>query len=315
MKIAVIDLGTNTFHLMLAELAGGEINVVRKIKEPVRIGEGGLRDGWITPEAQRRALSTLATFKEHIVDFGAEKVFATATSAIRSADNGMDLIRMIKEVTDIDVRIISGQEEATLIFGGVRRAVNLSKGTFLIMDIGGGSIEFIISKNGEPMWMESFEIGGQRLIDLFHKNDPISFDEIENLENYFERHLEPLHKACEVFKPTTLLGASGTFDTLSEIYCHEQNLEPSDSPDLRLSLGAYQQLHAELITKTRGERLAIPGMIEMRVDMIVAASVLISYLIRRYDLTSLKGSGYALKEGVLFDILDHLGDSKGIKVR
>lgn len=309
MKIAVIDMGTNTFHLLLAQVTGESYATLHKTREVVRIGEQGLRDGWISLDAQTRTLNTLIKFKQLIEQEGVDKIYATATSAIRNAANGMDLIRMIKETTDIDVRIISGQEEATLIFGGVRKAVDLSKGSFLIMDIGGGSIEFIISKHGDVMWMESFEIGGQRLIDGFHDNDPITFDEIQNLEAFFEKSLKSLHDACEVFKPNCLVGASGTFDTLSDIYQKAHNLT-NTSEDLPLDLDYYHQLHADLITLNREQRLAIPGMIEMRVDMIVVASVLISYVIRRYDLTDFKGSAFALKEGVLYDILDNLNSEK-----
>lgn len=315
MKIAVIDMGTNTFHLLIAEVNEGEVITLHKERTVVRIGQNGLRDGWITLEAQTRALTALNNFRIKIDEHGIQKIYATATSAIRSAANGLELIQMIKDTTDIDVKIISGQEEANFIFGGTRRAVDLAKGSFLIMDIGGGSIEFIIAKNGEAMWMESFEIGGQRLIDNFHENDPITFGEIQNLENYFEKSLENLHEACRVFKPTILVGSSGTFDTLSEIYCQEKGIVSESTADLPISLDHYHELHARLITLTRDERMAIPGMIEMRVEMIVVASVLISYVMRRYDLTDLKASAYALKEGVLFHILESLQGSKVFKMK
>lgn len=314
MRIAVIDMGTNTFHLLIAEVNGTSYSVLHKERAVVRIGHQGIQDGWIALDAQTRALNTLVEFKKRTKEFNVARIFATATSAIRSAANGLDLVRMIKETTDIDVKIISGQEEATHIYHGARRAVDISSGSYLIMDIGGGSIEFIIAKDGEAMWMESFEIGGQRLIDEFHKNDPITFGEIENLENYFEKTLARLHEACITFQPTTLLGCSGTFDTLSSIYCKETGKpEDQDATDLPISMDHYHELHSRLITYNRGERLAIAGMIEMRVDMIVVASVLISYLLRRYDLSEMRASAYALKEGVLYDILDHLDDSKSIK--
>ncbi len=313
MRIAIIDMGTNTFHLLIAELTGESYSVLHKERAVVRIGQQGIQEGWIALDAQTRTLTALVEFKRQTEKFGVERIFATATSAIRSAANGLDLVRMIKETTDIDVKIISGQEEAYHIYHGARRAVDISKGTYLIMDIGGGSIEFIITKAGEAMWMESFELGGQRLIDEFHKNDPITFGEIENLELYFEKSLDKLHEACKTFQPTILLGCSGTFDTLSDIYCKEAAIQAdSSATDLPISLDHFLELHARLITLNREERLAIPGMIEMRVDMIVVASVLISYLLRRYDLSDMKASAYALKEGVLYDILD---DLKGFMVK
>lgn len=311
-KISVIDLGTNTFHLLIAEYVDGKLEVRHKERIAVRIGKGGLNDGWITLDAQQRALETMVNFKRLSDDYQVDRIFATGTSAIRNAANGLDLIKMIHDLTSIDVKIISGQEEATLIFEGAKRAVDLANGCHLIIDIGGGSIEFIISKKGESLWMESFEIGGQRLMDNFHKNDPVTFAEIEELEHYLEETLQPLHKACETFVPNTLVGCSGTFDTLSDIYCRKTNQSNEGLTDLPVTLEFYHQLHSDLITMTRDQRSKIPGMIELRVDMIVVASVLISYLIRRYDLNDMKASAYALKEGVLFNILDNLGQNKKV---
>jgi exopolyphosphatase/guanosine-5'-triphosphate,3'-diphosphate pyrophosphatase len=316
MKIAIIDMGTNTFHLLIAEVNGNVFEILHKEREAVRVGEEGLHDGWIPLEAQKRALNALAHFKSVSDQHGVAKIFATATSAIRSAANGLDLVQMIKDTTDIDVKIISGTEEANYIFNGVKKAMKDLNGTSLIMDIGGGSIEFIIVKDGEAMWMQSFEIGGQRLIENFHKTDPITFGEIQDLETYFEKSLKKLHEACRVFKPTSLIGSSGTFDTLSDIYGAEGGIFRDESAtELPLSLDHFYEIHKELITKTREERLAIPGMIEMRVDMIVVASVLITYIISRYDLENLRGSAYALKEGVMMSILDLLRDQDKSKVQ
>jgi len=155
------------------------------------------------------------------------------------------------------------------------------------------------------MWMESFEIGGQRLMDKFHKHDPITSAEISELENYLDEKLGLLHEACRVFNPDTLIGSSGTFDTLSDMYRIEEGLERDpESAELPLSIQRYHLTHQQLITKTRSERLAIPGMIEMRVDMIVVASVLISYVLKRCNIHHFRGSAYALKEGVLLNILE-----------
>jgi len=311
MKIAVIDMGTNTFHLLIAQVNGDSFEVIHKERAVVRVGKSGLKDGWIDLDAQKRALSTLSSFKKKIDELGIDKIYATATSAIRNAANGLDLVEMIKDTTDIDVKIISGQEEANYIFYGVKRALELGEGASLIMDIGGGSIEFIIAKDGEALWMESFEIGGQRLIDDFHKNDPITSEEIDNLHNYFERSLEKLHEACRVFKPTTLIGSSGTFDTLSDIHRIALGRESDPtSVDLPITMDSYHSIHEQLMAKDESARLEIPGMIPMRVNMIVVASVLISYILEKYNLTDLRASGYALKEGVLLSILDNVKDVK-----
>jgi exopolyphosphatase / guanosine-5'-triphosphate,3'-diphosphate pyrophosphatase len=305
MRIAVIDMGTNTFHLLIAAVDGTSFSVLHKERVAVKIGEKGINDGWITVDAQKRALITLQNFRATIDTFDVKEIYATATSAVRNAANGQDMVAMIKDTTGIDVRIITGVEEALFIYNGVRKAVKLGNEPVLIMDIGGGSIEFIIASEGEILWLDSFEIGGQRLVERFQHHDPIIEHEIETLNGYFRLQLEKLRLACEQFKPRVLVGCSGTFDTLSDIYRIENGLERDlGETQLPITLEAFHKIHNMLIVKDRSERLEIPGMIEMRVDLIVVASILIRYVLEAYAIQDLKISAYALKEGVLLSILE-----------
>ncbi len=307
MKIAVIDMGTNTFHLLIASVQSADFKVLYKEKTAVRIGKGGISEGRITQEAEKRALKALRRFRETIDIEKVDKVFATATSAIRNAINGLELIKRIKEQTDINVRVISGNQEAEFIYGGVRKALDLGKGTSLIMDIGGGSIEFIIGNQKDLLWRRSFEIGGQRLIDKFHKNDPITTEEIKDLEDYLDDQLTELFITASKYDINTLVGSSGTFDTLSDIYRMKQDLEKSpDTTEFPLPMSEYPAIVEEIIAKNRSARLEIPGMIPLRVDMIVVAVVLINFIINKLQLSNIRVSAYALKEGVLLDILEQL---------
>ena len=145
----------------------------------------------------------------------------------------------------------------------------------MIIDIGGGSVEFIIGNQKSIQWMHSFEIGAQRLMDQFHTHDPISRREIKSLESFLGRQLVSLASAMEQYHPKTLVGSSGTFDTLSHIHCLKQGLKKSDNPEQPLSVAGFKEIHNELVVKDRAERLKLPGMIEMRVDMIVVACCLI----------------------------------------
>src|SRR5690606_1328820 len=133
--------------------------------------------------------------------------------------NGSSLANEITSVTGIPIRIISGNEEADLIFAGIRDGLDLGSSPNLVIDIGAGSVEFIIGDQKEIFWKQSFEIGGQRLLEKFHKHDPIHGEEIAALNDYFATTLRPLRSALEKLHPNTLVGSSGTFDTLSEIYC------------------------------------------------------------------------------------------------
>ncbi|MEP1033717.1 exopolyphosphatase [Ekhidna sp.] len=307
MNVAVIDLGTNTFHLLLAKAEANSHEIFHRERKAVKIGEKGINKGEITKEAWERAMAALIDFKTTIDAHDIKQVFATATSAMRNASNGSDLVAEIKNQTGIEIEVISGLREAELIHFGASKALDFGVDKNLIMDIGGGSIEFIIADQDKAYWMQSFEIGGQRLVEKFHKADPITSAEIEKLYTYFDAELEPLINVCIAHQPNTLIGCSGTFDTLSDIYSEENNIiRKEESTEYPFSIDAFRNIYQQLITKNRVERLAIPGMIEMRVDMIVVACILVSYLIEKLQLEEVRVSAYALKEGILYDVLDHL---------
>ena len=163
-RIAVIDLGTNTFHLFIVEVKEGAINTLYREKIAVKIGKNGISKGRISSAAKKRALHTLRIFKTIIDQFEVASVKGVATSAIRSAKNGQELLDEIEASTAIKIEIISGDREAELIFYGVKSTGRLNGTPNLVMDIGGGSVEFIIGNDQEIFWKQSFEIGAQRLI-------------------------------------------------------------------------------------------------------------------------------------------------------
>ncbi|MFT7283188.1 MAG: exopolyphosphatase/guanosine-5'-triphosphate,3'-diphosphate pyrophosphatase, partial [Cyclobacteriaceae bacterium] len=300
-------------HLMIVEINGGDFTVLYKEKAAVRLGKGGINKGLITEDAWERAISTLIRFTKVIEDHEAAEIFATATSAVRNAGNGQELVDAIKATTGIDTRIISGLEEASYIYYGVQKALDIGDEPALIMDIGGGSIEFIIANMTEVYWLESFEIGGQRMMEIHHQNDPITDHEIKNLEEYLSSNLIRLFEAVEKFKPTTLIGSSGTFDTLSEIYQNKTGTSVgAEATEFPFTIAAFKDIFQDLVVKSRKERLDIAGMIPLRVDMIVVASVLINFIIKSFDIQSIRVSAYALKEGVLLKTVDSLTSHKSI---
>ena len=304
--LAVIDLGTNTFHLLVAEVGQTSMEILHKEKQSVKIGEGGISHGIISDAAGKRALNTLKEFRATMDHFGVDQLLAFATSAFRNARNREELLGEIQRETGIAIQVISGSQEADYIYQGVTHALELGAQDNLIMDIGGGSVEFVIANQDRIHWKESYEIGAQRLMDKFHYHDPIYPQEIQNLESFLDRELSTLVTAMEQFNPRVLIGSSGTFDTLSEIYCLDQGITPDHGPERRLSLKGYQEIHQRIISKNRSQRLQIPGMIAMRVDMIVVASSLIHYLLDRFRLDGIRVSAYALKEGVLFESIDQI---------
>lgn len=306
-RLALIDLGTNTFHLLITELAPGQApQTLVKLKEPVKLGEGGISRGEIAPAAYQRALNTLSYFRELINEHEVNQVRALATSALRVAANGQQFIGDVATQTGIRIEVISGDREAELIYYGVRSALELGPEKSLLVDIGGGSVEFIICDADQIYWKKSFEIGAQRLMDKFLITDPMEEHAIEAEKLFLQENLGPLAQAIATFKPVTLIGSSGTFDTLCDINSLKNGIDRQldSSPEAELSLSCFYEIYEELLRKNHDERLAIPGMLEMRVDMIVVAIILIDYILENYSLNKIRVSAYALKEGMLSQMLN-----------
>lgn len=302
--VAVIDLGTNTFHLLIAEMQATSHRIIHREKVAVKLGRGGINQNVIKPDAIERAVMALKKFKNTIQHFRVTQVQAFGTSALRNAANAKEVIEAIQSATQIDVLVISGDEEAFFIYRGVQSSMDMGEDPSLVMDIGGGSVEFIVANRSKIFWKKSFEIGGQRLLERFQKHDPIAPEEILELNQFFKSSLGELLDAIQKFKPSTLIGSSGTFDTLSEIYCIQKSLvfseEDSETP---LTLESFHVIYQELISKNRAERMQIPGMIEMRVDMIVVACCLVKYILEAHSFKDIRVSTYALKEGVLANMI------------
>jgi exopolyphosphatase / guanosine-5'-triphosphate,3'-diphosphate pyrophosphatase len=303
-KAAVIDMGTNTFHLLLVEICGESFETIYKEKIPVKIGEGGISQRTILPEAQKRAFHTLGHFHNLIQGEQISEVAAFATSAVRNAANGLDFVTTVQQRYGFPVHIIDGDREAELIYKGIKLSGSLNEECSLMMDIGGGSVEFIIGNDNEILWKQSFEIGGQRMLDLFHYHDPILVEEIDKLNAYLGEKLHHLTKAITCYKPSRFVGASGTFDTLTDMYLARENETKLKSNHVySIPVSEFHSIATMLLTLNKAERLQIKGMIPMRVDMIVVASCLITYILRHISPKRLHCSTYSLKEGVIAELI------------
>lgn len=305
-RLALIDMGTNTFHLLIADVAPGRPPHVRlRTRTHVKLGEGGISEGRLAEAAQQRAIKALRAFREEVDLHGVSEhdIRAVATSAVRVANNGAAFLAEVFAQTGIRVEVIEGGQEAELIWAGVREAVPLGDGPpSLLMDIGGGSVEFIIANQRDIFWKQSFEIGAQRLLDQFFWRDPITPTEIAAEEAYLAGVLAPLTAAVARYRPTTLVGASGSFDTFCDLEAARRGEARSldnPPPESALSLDAFRHHFGQLKTLDHAARVALPGMTPLRADMIVVAGVLIDWCLRTYGLTAVRVSAWALKEGLL----------------
>jgi exopolyphosphatase/guanosine-5'-triphosphate,3'-diphosphate pyrophosphatase len=302
-RIAILDLGTNTFHLLIADFTSGIPEVVFRDRAAVKLGMGGINQNRITEDAWQRALIALQGFQASIGRHGCSRTIAIGTSALRCAENAKAFVDLVKSDLGITIDVISGDREAELIFRGVAAAVHPGSDPALVVDIGGGSVECIIGTRQSILWRHSFEIGGQRLLERFHRHDPLPQGELEELEHYLTEALSPLWAALKIYSPHFLIGASGTFDTLSEIHCIRAGLpyEPG-APESPLTIESFYSILPDLTSRDRARRMLIPGMIEMRVDMIVVTSHLIRVILQQHPFSGIRVSSYSLKEGVLFSV-------------
>lgn len=302
-KVAVLDLGTNTFNLLLVKITPSAYYIFRDEKIPVKIGEDGINQGIITEKAQQRALNALNIYKNIIEKEKVSKIYGYATSAFRNAKNGEQFKQLIEQKTGLSIDIISGDLEADFIYKGVKTALDVGGDPSLVMDVGGGSVEFVICNRDKIFWKHSFDIGAQRLLDWFHQFDPIPVKEVHKLDDFFSQKLHPLKEQIDIYKPNCLIGSSGTFDTLSEMYQHQINRFLSgDETELPLTQEGFEKSYQQIITLDKAGRMEIPGMVEMRVDMIVVAACLVKYVVDNFGITQIRVSSHSLKEGMIYEI-------------
>lgn len=304
-RVAVMDLGTNTFHLLIAE--PDPDNFFKEVLHEhvgVKLGEGGINEGTIKPDAYQRGIETLVKFGQLIREHQVNQVKAIATSAMRSASNGQQFMDEVQQRAGITIETISGDMEAGYIYQGVKASGCLHQANSLIVDIGGGSVEFILGNQEHILYKRSFEIGAARLMAKFHQMDPITVDQVTQLNNYLDEMLAPLFAAIKGQSIQNIIGSSGAFETFAELV----ELQKGNSFDLKRTI-IYQFSGEELLAITNklihsnhDERAAMPGIIPVRVDMIVVASLLTQYLINKLKLDSMVMSSYSLKEGVLAEL-------------
>ena len=305
-RVAIIDLGTNTFNLLIVQFNPDKsYDIIRQTKISVKLGEGGITKGFIAPEAFQRGIDALKMHRLTIQLHNAEKVFVFSSSAIREASNGEEFIIKAKEATKIDVEMISGDREAELIYFGVRDAVQMDENTSLIIDIGGGSTEFIIGNKDQIYWKQSFLLGAARLLEKFKPSDPIKEEEFKAITSYLGMELKPLYEAIKKFPVTELIGSSGLFDSLAEMIAYRFYTPEvlKDKTEYTFSLPDCATIYKTLMASTKKERMDIKGLISMRVDMIVVSSILVHFILTEFDIHKMRLSTYSLKEGVLHELI------------
>lgn len=301
-RIAALDLGTNTFHLIIADVSNSKIQrIVTAEQKHVKLGEGGINTGTITAAAFNRGLDALADFSIYIQENNVDTVHAVGTAALRSASNGLDFLQSVKERTGIQIEIISGDREASLIYQGVKQAIDFTENS-LIMDIGGGSVEFIFANKEGIQWKKSYPIGAAKLMATFHRSDPISNDDIQAILKHLDEVLADFLRFSTEFKPKILIGSAGAFETFAALCQIKFNGNQSEiKRSFLFDVSQLELILSEILKSDHQQRKDNPAIISVRTDMIVTASVLTQYIISKLEIESVLLSAYALKEGLLLD--------------
>lgn len=306
MRIAIIDCGTNTFHLMIVDIASADhYKKIFRTKIAVKLGEAGITSSLISELAFQRGIKAIEHFAEKIESYKVDSIYAYATAALRNAKNGIHFIEEAESKTGIKIKLITGKREAELIYFGVREAIKLGTTPSLIMDIGGGSVELVICNNKKIFWKHSYSLGAALLLEKIKPDNPISNEQIKKLNRLFNSKLSQFINACSKYKPGILIGSSGSFDTFAELIEHRNGkaLLLGRKTSYEFEIEKYRIIHQLLVKSTIEQRIKMKGLVSMRVDMIVLASLLLTFVLNKTAINKMTLSTYALKEGILFDII------------
>lgn len=298
MRISVIDMGTNTFNLLITEHHNTEFKILYSDKTPVKLGQKTEDNHFISKSKIDKIINALSDFLNKIKKYNVDKTIIVATSSIRTAQNQKEVLDAIKNTLGIDVQVIDGEKEAELIYYANKYAVKMNDEKHLIMDIGGGSTEFIIANQHKIFWKKSFLLGMARLIDEIKPHDPIQTSDIESLFSYLDKSLYLLKENINIHQPEILVGSSGVFDSVVEMI--ESNIRPLNKTEsyCEITKEDFYTIYHQILPLSYIERLKFKGLIEMRADMIVMSFLLIDYVLKNYGLDRFKISFYSLKEGV-----------------
>lgn len=303
--LAAADLGTNSFHLVVARvLPNQRFEVVASEKEMVRLGSGSGDMKFLAPDAIDRGVAALRRFRQ-VADISGAPLRAVATSAVREAENQADFIERARREAGVEVEVIPGVEEARLIHLGILQALPVFDERLVMIDIGGGSTEILIGQGTEIIWARSLKLGAIRLTDRFFPDGRVNPRRVERCRRYLQSFLAPTAKELRELGFTIAVGSSGTIQNLAAMaLAHRNQPAPRTLNSARLSREDLRSISDALVgAATNEERLRVAAIEPRRVDILPAGALLLETLCDELGIDTLTVSTYALREGVLLDTL------------
>ncbi len=305
-KLAVIDIGTNSIHMVLAEiLPDASYKILDRFKDMTRLGNGAFATRRLSDEAVARALDVLKTLVTLARNKGFDRIVAVATSAVREARNGGDFVDLIAEQAGLTVRVISGIEEARLIFLGVKNSIALPDGPTMVVDVGGGSVELIVGNRDSLIHGKSLKLGAIRLADQFLSKTPPSESMVRALEEAVTEQLKAALGSFKIKRFQSLVATSGMAGNLAEVIHLRQTGRPLPQHNLAtVALKDVRVLEAELARSSVKARLTIPGLDPKRVDTLLPATVVLRRLLELSGRDEMTLCDKAIREGVIYDFIE-----------
>jgi exopolyphosphatase/guanosine-5'-triphosphate,3'-diphosphate pyrophosphatase len=304
MRIAAIDIGTNSIHMIVVNVRPDlSFEVIDREKDMIRLGAGGLDGRSLTATAMSAALQTLTKFKRLAETHKVDEIVAAATSATREAENGGDFIAEVDRQIGIRIRVISGTEEARLIHLAAGYGVDVGGNTAVVIDIGGGSVEVTLGTATQLALGKSFKVGVIRLTERFVKSDPLSAHDERRLVKHLNEEMGAYLSQVATRKFERVIGTSGTILSLGAMALAEGGERPEDLRNRRVPAKALHRLRKQLTTFNIEERLAMPAMDPRRADLSVAGSVLLDTIVRRLGADQFVLCDLALREGLVLDYI------------
>ncbi|MGH9000433.1 MAG: Ppx/GppA phosphatase family protein, partial [Acidimicrobiia bacterium] len=304
--VAAIDIGTNSFHLVVARPTGNNrFEILDREKEVVRLGSGSGDMKQLAPAAIERGVAALARFRLIAEGFDAE-IHAVATSAVREAENRSQFLEAAQREAGIDVQVISGAEEARLIHLGVLQAVPVFDQQVLVVDIGGGSTEFVVGRGGEVLGARSLKVGAIRITERFFGKEPVKKKAIEEARTFIRTFLPPVERmVAERGGFQVAVGSSGTILNLAEMIRARGGAVPlRQRGNATFTAAELSEVVADLASRPRvADRLEVPGLDPRRADIILGGALVLEGIFRALSVEELVLSDFALREGVLLDVL------------
>jgi exopolyphosphatase/guanosine-5'-triphosphate,3'-diphosphate pyrophosphatase len=304
-RIAAIDIGTNSIHVVVAEAtAHGGFDVLDREREVVQVGRGSFAGGRLRADAIARTADSLARFVALARSLGAERVICTATAAVREAKNGGEFVRAARQAAGVTPRVIPAREEGRLIWLGVRNALELPDEPVLLLDIGGGSLQLVVCTRDRMLKVVSLPLGALRLAELRPLGDPPDPAALARLTRHVRRTLEESVASIAAFAPRRAYGSSGSIHALAHVLRHFDGGPPLRHVNgRRLERKSIERVTRTLEGMSLAERLRLPGLDAARAEILIPGAIVLVQALRAFDLDVLTVSDFGVREGLLADYI------------